>query len=288
MFAELPERMAVKVLPRPVVRTPEEHRVKEDEIAKEMSYMKRFEAVGLRVYFVSVGPDLVSIAMELAGGRLPVKQSFAEYPLERRIKDLACVARKIACLERSGVVHCDIKVENILMTSSGEPALADFGAAQCRGKGAPRRGTPGHVAPESWEGLYVSDVWALGIVSYQAVFEGREPTAAEEAARGDFHGAWLRPREDLRFRAAQEVAALRLPEPDLQQCRRAWVRELLALLEAMLEPDWKQRITAGEVACRLHVLGSNMGHLESSELEALVCEAIRETEKQVGPCNKIF
>lgn len=106
----------------------------------------------------------------------------------------AAVARALDHAHRRGVVHRDVKPENILL-QEGEPLLADFGIAfpfrpgqhhgdRITGSGF-RVGTPAYMSPEQVAGGDVdgrSDIYALGVVLYemlggQAPFEGRTPEA---------------------------------------------------------------------------------------------------------------
>ncbi|KAE8703756.1 protein RALF-like 34-like [Hibiscus syriacus] len=66
-------------------------------------------------------------------------------------------------------VHCDIKLQNILLFGNGDVKIADFGLAKRNGREKQRRmeirGTPLNIAPESVnESDYYSpvDIWALG------------------------------------------------------------------------------------------------------------------------------
>ncbi|KAG6406369.1 hypothetical protein SASPL_133969 [Salvia splendens] len=80
-------------------------------------------------------------------------------------------------LHRSGIVHSDIKCNNVLVSASGTVKLTDFGCAQrtppCRGIG----GTPLWMAPELLQGHnldFASDIWSLGCTVIEMA-TGRPP-----------------------------------------------------------------------------------------------------------------
>lgn len=78
-------------------------------------------------------------------------------------------ARGLNAIHTAGIVHRDVKPENIFLTSAGPVKLLDFGIARTPGTGDParRRGTPRYMSPEVRQGGPPdarSDVWALGVV----------------------------------------------------------------------------------------------------------------------------
>jgi eukaryotic-like serine/threonine-protein kinase len=90
-------------------------------------------------------------------------------------------AEAIATAHERGIVHCDIKPENIMLTTSGQVKVLDFGLAKylprsdqsstldCSGM---RSGTPAYMAPEvlldkTPDGR--ADIFSLGIVLYEAL-----------------------------------------------------------------------------------------------------------------------
>lgn len=99
------------------------------------------------------------------------------------------LARGLAAVHRQGVLHCDIKPANVVLTRAGEPKLIDFGIARVRrllevatGPGgadelalettnsATFAGTPLYMAPELWKGQPFSeqtDLYALGLVLHE-------------------------------------------------------------------------------------------------------------------------
>jgi hypothetical protein len=92
---------------------------------------------------------------------------------------MAKVARAVHAAHSAGVVHCDLKPANILLTGDGEPKLADFDLAQTSDESDRRRGNLAFMSPEQFEGLPEgltppSDVYALGGMLYH-LLTGRMP-----------------------------------------------------------------------------------------------------------------
>ena len=98
---------------------------------------------------------------------------------EEETVDLAgSVAQALAFAHDAGVVHRDIKVDNILLTEDGRAVVADFGIARavsgCVSATGQNMtiGTPHYVSPEQAQGRTLdgrSDLYALGVTLYKAV-----------------------------------------------------------------------------------------------------------------------
>lgn len=125
------------------------------------------------------------------------RRAYAETPLYRAIEIIADAARGLAAVHASGVLHADIKAENIVIErGTGRAVLVDFGLAHDtmrelgRGKittEEPMLGTPEYVAPELYWGedarpTALSDIYALGIVAHE-LMTGVVPFDAPEALR---------------------------------------------------------------------------------------------------------
>ncbi len=140
------------------------------------------------VYRVGEVADRPYLVSELIRGRplaeLPKPRPWAEVlPLGLEL------ARGLAAAHRRGVVHCDIKPTNVMVTDDGVPKLVDFGLARVvqdrDAGGGGRVGTPDYMAPEVWAGQAPSrrsDVYSLGALLFE-LCTGQAPFA--EVAAGE-------------------------------------------------------------------------------------------------------
>jgi eukaryotic-like serine/threonine-protein kinase len=99
---------------------------------------------------------------------------------------LVDVAAGLTAAHAAGILHLDVKPENILVTHEGRAQLADFGLARRAAAAsacvaveavAATAGTPAYMAPELWKGEMVcdrTDVWSFAIVAFEAL-TGRSP-----------------------------------------------------------------------------------------------------------------
>ncbi len=122
-----------------------------------------------------------SLGRRLAGGAKLQPAAEAGALVER-------LARAMHAAHGCGVLHRDLKPDNILLGSDGSPKIGDFGLAK-RLDGKPGLtasgmllGTPSYMAPEQAEGRnsevgVAADVYALGAILY-ACLTGRPPFRA--------------------------------------------------------------------------------------------------------------
>lgn len=95
-------------------------------------------------------------------------------PLDEALGIATQIAEGLHEAHEQGVVHRDIKPQNILLTSKGQVKILDFGLASLTGRSKLTKtgttlGTPAYMAPEQLEGRDVdrrADIWALGCVLY--------------------------------------------------------------------------------------------------------------------------
>jgi len=120
----------------------------------------------------------------------------------------AQVARALAAAHDLGVIHCDVKPDNIMVSCHGgrdalRAQLIDFGVARVAGHprtaGCRVAGTPRYMAPEQWRGapMAATDVYALGCVLYELVtgrargVRSRMPPLAEGSLSSVFEALLL-------------------------------------------------------------------------------------------------
>jgi tetratricopeptide (TPR) repeat protein len=118
-------------------------------------------------------------------------------PAHEQVDIALQIAEGLAAAHEAGVVHRDIKPDNLMLRADGLVKILDFGIATRTGSDVPRPvgptgpdgviGTAGYMSPEQVLGQPVdvrTDLWSLGIVLYEMA-TGRLPAAA---MRTDAHG----------------------------------------------------------------------------------------------------
>jgi len=95
-------------------------------------------------------------------------------PLQQSLKIIRDVLQGVAAAHKVGIIHCDLKPANILLTAQGEAKVADFGLALLADEQNQQQeyliGTPQYMAPEYIETRLhqtVSDVFSLGLIFYE-------------------------------------------------------------------------------------------------------------------------
>jgi hypothetical protein len=171
----LGRRVALKLIKRSMMRSGGCERFLEEARATASfnhPHIVTLHAVGEhdgRPYLALEYIDGQSLRARLAAGPLPVPDA---------LRCARAVAEAIAEAHRRGLVHADLKPENIVIPRDGRVRVVDFGVAKLAGGDAPSvTGTPAYMAPERWRGAPPTgaiDVWALGVILHE-IITGRRP-----------------------------------------------------------------------------------------------------------------
>ncbi len=125
------------------------------------------------------------LVMELVEGeRLSYYCEANDLGLAARLELMIKVCRAVQAAHRALVVHRDLKPDNILVDSHGEPKLLDFGIAKVldavdgvQTRADQRLLTPRYAAPEQFTGATITtatDIYALGVILYE-LLAGQSP-----------------------------------------------------------------------------------------------------------------
>ena len=132
--------------------------------------------IGFKKYSVGnmVGPSSGALAVITAAGNVKIYFSMYERSLQVRLESFLKVCDAIEYSHSRGIIHCDLKPENIMLGKNGEVYVMDWGIA-CP-DGTDRRGsldgTPAYMAPEIFENGIANpqtDVFALGMILNEIV-----------------------------------------------------------------------------------------------------------------------
>ena len=111
-----------------------------------------------------------------------------ERDIAGRIELIVQVLHALVYLHRQGILHCDLKPSNILVTTEGAVKVLDFGISEYRGGGLDHPGvilgSVAYMAPEVLEGGRpgeASDLYSLGTVMYEMLC-GRHPFSCADRA----------------------------------------------------------------------------------------------------------
>ena len=126
--------------------------------------------------------------MEMMAGRT-LRERLRRYPRGMKPGEVLWILRDVAAglaaAHEIGVLHRDVKPENVYLTKDGRAVLLDFGIARPVGTDRLTEaddegviiGTPGYMSPEQLRQRKLSaacDVWAAGILTYE-MLAGRPP-----------------------------------------------------------------------------------------------------------------
>jgi serine/threonine-protein kinase len=171
------------------------------DLARDAAYVARFQQEAraaaslidahiVQVYEVGVAGDRHYLAQEYVPGGTLGQLVAKQGPLgPGQVVGVLCqVATALGAAADRGLVHRDIKPDNLMLDRSGGVKVADFGVARIVGPAASRltqvgvtMGTPLYMSPEQVEGRELdsrSDLYSLGVTAYH-LLAGDPPFVAE-------------------------------------------------------------------------------------------------------------
>src|SRR5580700_10048088 len=163
-----------------------------DRFKREEEIGKRLDHPGVMKVFGDGEHSRVYMVMEWLDGRLlrSILNEERKFTADRAIRIALEICEALEYIHKQGVVHRDLKPDNIMVASDDRIKLIDFGIASSAGarrltfaKFTPSMGTPDYVSPEqvkSKRGDARTDVYALGVIFYEMLtgempFEGPNP-----------------------------------------------------------------------------------------------------------------
>jgi eukaryotic-like serine/threonine-protein kinase len=187
---KLDRDVALKFLP---------HYLTSDPVEKERFYHEARAASALMHPNVTVIHEIAEhdgqlyIAMELVEGKTLKQLTEHESLSIKQCLDIAIqVCDGLAAAHERGVVHRDIKSENIILTAKNQAKIMDFGLAKVKGatkltKEGSTLGTAAYMSPEQARGEEVdqrSDIFSFGVVLYELL-------TSKLPFRGEHHAALM-------------------------------------------------------------------------------------------------
>ncbi|MBK7076658.1 MAG: protein kinase [Myxococcales bacterium] len=165
---ELDEEVALKIVKDALVNVPgvlERFRV-EVKLARRVTHKNV-----ARTYELGRADGLTFFTMELvAGESLTERLRAGPLPAGVAVAIAVELCDALAAAHAVGVVHRDLKPDNVLIARDGRVVLTDFGVAAVAADESATSGTPRYMAPEQTRGEPATpacDVYALGLVLYE-------------------------------------------------------------------------------------------------------------------------
>lgn len=171
---ELDRMVALKVIRPDLARNPEIL----DRFKKELILSRKISHKNvIRIFDLGLAGGTKFISMDFIDGKDLMSKLRADKKLAPReaARIMADVCRGLAAAHAEGVVHRDLKPQNIMMDPRGHPVVMDFGIASSLEDHSLTRtgvlmGTPTYMSPEQAQGIKAdarSDLFTFGVIFYE-------------------------------------------------------------------------------------------------------------------------
>jgi len=177
---------AIKFI-RPELGMSEDFRARFLKEAQGVARLQHPNIIGIHDFGAS--EDRYYMVMELVEGRSlkDILKQDGEMSIDRSVALVKSIAGALAYAHDRGLIHRDIKPDNIMVDTRGRPVLMDFGIAKLITSDAKITqtghliGTPAYMAPEQSRALEVgppTDIYALSVVLFE-MLTGHTPFEAD-------------------------------------------------------------------------------------------------------------
>lgn len=181
---QMNRRLAVKELALPATLSGQARRERIERFYREARAAGAMSHPAIvTIYEVGEDDGRYFIAMEyLEGQTLRERLRSGPLPLSEAIRITSALCDALSYAHARGVIHRDIKPDNVHLLPGGEVKLTDFGIARITHEESLTLdgqifGTPSYMSPEQVVGKHIdnrSDIFSLGILLYE-MLSGRKP-----------------------------------------------------------------------------------------------------------------
>ena len=253
------ERYALKALRTDVTGTPPDYKQRFAQEANLMMTMRHRNLVCVYDAGEDAERGICYIMMEyMPGGTLKdriVKQG--ALPVADAISIATQVADALSMAHAHGVIHRDVKPDNILFAADGTPKLSDLGVAKFLGRTGEGTqtmqgviiGTPAYMAPEQIiDSSHIdarADIYSLGVALYE-MLTGKRPNEGStvmgmlaKAVKGDPLPDVRTMRPEVSASVAYVLSLMCAPKPENRPVTSRAVADLLvrAAVDGLILPE---------------------------------------------------
>ena len=181
---KLKREVAIKFLPGSIA-SDEEERLRFTNEAQAAASLNHPNIA--TIHAIEETNDQVFFIMELINGpELKQKIKKGKLSVDESINIIEQIAKGLHAAHQKGIIHRDIKSNNIMLTPSGQVKIMDFGLAKVKGSSQITRlgttiGTAAYMSPEQAHGKKVdhrTDLWSMGVIFYE-MLTGEMPYKGE-------------------------------------------------------------------------------------------------------------
>jgi serine/threonine protein kinase len=152
----------------------------------------------------------VQMLLEFVNGK--TLDTIPRLSIPRLVQIFEKVAAALVHMHRRGVIHADLKPNNILLSRSGEVKVIDFGLAWIKGEPKDRvQGTPEYMAPEQARqntATEQTDIYNFGATMYRLVTWRLPPSTLQAGMSSKLFAQLLRPVAEFTPAAPEDLCAL--------------------------------------------------------------------------------